>query len=157
MWLRENQYVGSDARSEVALDFMPWLSSQVSDRVRKVEESSKVLDNVLVQSLEKAYELFENRKCWIRVLVKRRGSSNDDKDDDNKDGENESKSHTPVGPIPIGPSDTVRDVLNVFESKMEDNISLELLYAGRVLSDAVIVLTIAKDLDLLEVREVGGG
>ena len=115
-WLRENQYVGSDARSEVALDFMPWLSSQVSDRVSKVEESSKLLDHVLTQSLEKAYELFDNRKCWIRVLVKRRDSI---EDEDNDDEEHETnKRNAPVGPIGVGPSDTVRDVLNAFESEM---------------------------------------
>ena len=70
----------------------------------------------------------------------------------------------------MGPSDTVRDVLDAFESEMtqreqqeeeeqqsEDTVSinLELLYAGRVLSDKVIVLNFAKDLDLLEIREVG--
>ena len=161
-WLRENQYVGSDARSEVALDFMPWLSSQVSDRVSKVEESSELLDHVLTQSLEKAYELFDNRKCWIRVLVKRKDSIEDEDNDDVDDETN--KRNAPVGPIGVGPSDTVRDVLNAFESEMmtqqqqsqdDASINLELLYSGRVLSDEVIVLKVAKDLDLLEIREVG--
>jgi len=164
LWLRENQYVGSDSRSEVALDFMPWLSSQVSDRVSNVKKSSNVLDYVLMQSLEKAYKLFDNRKCWIRVLVKRRDSNDEVEEQETK------KKDAPVGPIGVGPSDTVRDVLDAFESEMtqreqqeeeeqqsEDTVSinLELLYAGRVLSDEVIVLNFAKDLDLLEIREVG--
>ena len=41
------------------------------------------------------------------------------------------------------------------QSQDDASINLELLYSGRVLSDEVIVLKVAKDLDLLEIREVG--
>ena len=145
----------------VEMEFMPWVMKQVEQKLENARSTALVVDGLVASSLRRGYKLFDERRCWIRVMVK---------------GAPESPPE-PVGPIPVYPSESVGTVLrniqawmdkkreakekkgkkkkkknaNRFRSK-KDQPQFTLLYNGVELEPAVLLLKIAKDLRLLEVR-----
>lgn len=136
-----------EATAQITGDFMPWLDARISERTHHVRDAQRVVDDLVHSTLSRMYMMFENRKCWIRVLVKQRRS------------EEEGDVEVPVGPIPVRPEHTTQDVVDALtELMMKDKTAsaprLQLLYMGRALSSDERVVDAAKDLDFLEVRDL---
>merc|ERR1740130_1990050 len=160
-WMDTEGYLKTDDRESIEMDFMPWVMHCVEEKLESEASAATMVDEVLVASLVTRYAQFDKRKCWIRVMVK--GAPGTEPE--------------PVGPIPVYPKDTVKTVLeniqawmtkhqlqsggeqkvrkkktNRFKSSKKEQPTLTLVYDSSELSGRVKLLTVAKDLRLLEVR-----
>lgn len=146
-WL--DQYLNANVTRRVESNFMPWLSKQVDSCVSSARTTKDLTDQLVRESVALAHKRFANHKCWIRVVVKRAGS-----DDESL-----------LGPVPVMRAETVAQVISKLEAwiRSEESESgvasssssrdLSLWYNGRCLGNTEPLLSTARDLQLLEVRE----
>jgi len=102
--LQDEGYFKDFDREMVEHDFLPWIYQNVQKKLSAEKKARDLADSLVKASLKKSYQKHSEHKCWIRVIIK----------SDLPD--------TPVGPVPVYPSDSVWKVVKNIQAWMKKHI-----------------------------------